>query len=501
MLGKLPGLWKNAGHPTINRQKDAAICGAEKVMSIHCLTPPVRRAWSLVLLSVLLGWPPGGAMADERVHEYLLDNGMQVIVKEDRRAPVVVSQVWYGVGGSYESDGITGISHALEHMMFKGTEKVGPGEFSRIISALGGEENAFTGRDYTAYFETLASDRLEKALELEADRMRNLRLDPEEFAKEIEVVKEERRLRTEDKPTGLTYEQFHAVAWRASPYRNPIIGWMSDLDGMTLADLQSWYDRWYVPNNATLVVVGDVDPRHVKALAERYFGPIPAAEPIELKQPAEPEQHGLTRVEVEVPARQPYLMMGYKTPIVGTAEHEWEPYALYVLSAVLDGGDSARLSRELVRGSKIAAAAGASYDIYSRLPGMLTLDGTPTDGHSLADLEQGLRDQIERLKKEPISARELHRVVTSVIASKVYQKDSMFYQAMEIGVLETVGLDWRLAGEEVERIKAVTPVQVQAVARKYLNDGNLTVATLRPLPMDTETGPRRRSVQGGRHGA
>lgn len=470
-------------------------------MSLRRLIPARCRGGSLVGLLVLaLLSPAAPAQVQSQVHEYMLDNGMQVIVKEDHRAPVVVSQVWYGVGGSYEYDGITGISHALEHMMFKGTEEVGPGEFSRIISALGGEENAFTGRDYTAYFETLASDRLAKALELEADRMRNLRLDPAEFAKEIEVVKEERRLRTEDKPTGLTYEQFHAVAWRASTYRNPIIGWMSDLDAMTLADLQVWYDRWYVPNNAVLVVVGDVRPQQVKTLAERYFGPIPRGPEVEVKKPAEPQQRGLTRVRVEVPARQPYLMMGYKTPIVGTAEYDWEPYALYVLSAVLDGGDSARLSRELVRGKKIAASAGASYDIYSRLPSMLTLDGTPTDGHSLAELEQALLAQIERLKREPISAEELERVVTSVVAGKVYQKDSVFYQAMEIGVLETIGLDWRLAAQEVERIRAVTPEQVQAVARKYLDEDNLTVATLHPLPMEPGNRPIPRSA-GGRHGA
>ncbi len=451
---------------------------------------------SLFGLSLLPAW----VVAAAEVREFMLDNGMKVIVKEDHRAPVVVSQVWYKVGGSYEYDGVTGISHALEHMMFKGTEKVGPGEFSKIISALGGDENAFTGRDYTAYFETLASDRLEKALELEADRMRNLRLEQEEFAKEIEVVKEERRLRTEDKPTGLTYEQFNAVAWRASTYRNPVIGWMNDLDGMTLEDLQTWYDRWYVPNNATLVVVGDVEPQQVRTLAEHHFGPIPRGPEIDLKQPAEPPQRGLTRVEVKVPARQPYLLMGYKTPIVGSAAEEWEPYALYVLSAVLDGGDSARLSRELVRGQKIAASAGASYDIYSRLPSMLSLDGTPTDAHSLGDLEAALRAQVERLKTEPVSAEELERVVTSVVASKVYQQDSVFYQAMEIGMLETIGLDWRLADKEVARIKAVTPEQVQAVARKYLTDDNLTIAMLNPLPMG-QAARRPAKAAGGRHGA
>ena len=226
------------------------------------------------------------ALAD--VTEYQLDNGMQVIVKEDHRAPVAVSQVWYRVGASYEPDGITGISHALEHMMFKGTPQVGAGEFSRIISALGGTENAFTGSDYTAYFETLAVEHLERALELEADRMRNLLLDADEFAKEIAVVKEERRLRTEDKPSGRVYEQFNAVAWRSSPYRNPIIGWMNDLEHMTIDDLTAWYRRWYAPNNATLVVVGDVEPETVRAIAQRHFGTLAPSEPISVSSPASP---------------------------------------------------------------------------------------------------------------------------------------------------------------------------------------------------------------------
>ncbi|MEW8429094.1 MAG: insulinase family protein, partial [gamma proteobacterium symbiont of Ctena orbiculata] len=200
---------------------------------------------------------------EANVVEHRLDNGMKVIVKQDRRAPIAVSQVWYKVGSSYESGGITGISHVLEHMMFKGTKNHPPGEFSRIIAANGGDENAFTGRDYTAYFQTMASDRLEVSFELEADRMRNLLLLDAEFAKEVEVVKEERRMRTEDKPQSLTYERFVAGAYESSPYRTPVIGWMADLDALEVDDLKVWYRKWYAPNNATLVVVGDVEPERV----------------------------------------------------------------------------------------------------------------------------------------------------------------------------------------------------------------------------------------------
>jgi zinc protease len=450
----------------------------------------------VVLIPMVLALLPAAGLA--QVSEFRLGNGMKVVVKQDHRAPVVVTQVWYKVGSSYEPDGVTGVSHALEHMMFKGTEKVPAGEFSRIISQLGGSENAFTGRDYTAYFQTLAVEHLERALELEADRMRNLVLDAEEFAREIEVIKEERRLRTEDRPSGRVYEQFSAVAWRASPYRNPIIGWMNDLEHMTAADLEAWYRRWYAPNNATLVVVGDVQPDAVRAMAERHFGPLPAAEVGSLKPVAEPDQSGETRVEVRVPARQPYLLMGYKTPVVGRAQESWEPYALFVLSSVLDGGDSARLARELVRGRGIAASAGAQYGTYSRLPGMFLLDGTPTDGSDVAELEQALRDQVARVREELIDPAELERVVTQAVAGKVYQADSLFYQAMEIGTLETVGLDWRLIKTEIDALKAVTPAQVREVARRYLVDDNLTVAVLYPLPMDPDAAPEPAQV-GGRH--
>jgi zinc protease len=424
--------------------------------------------------------------------EFTLANGMKVIVKEDHRAPVAVSQVWYRIGSSYEEAGRTGLSHLLEHMMFKGTKAHGPGEFSRMIAELGGSENAFTSRDYTAYYETLSVQHLDKAFELEADRMRNLVFDEKEFRKELAVVMEERRMRTDDSPTGLTYEQMMSVAWRASPYQNPVIGWMDDLKNMQRSALRRWYDKWYQPNNATLVVVGDVDPQAVLALAKKYFGAVPAGKVPEPRHPVEPPQHGLTSVEVRVPAKQSYLMMGYKTPIVGTADKDWEPYALSVAAAILDGGDSARLASELVRKQKIAASAGAQYNPYARLPDMFLLDGTPTDGHSIAEVEQALREQIRRLQEEPVSAGELDRIVTQAVASKVYQADSIFYQAMEIGMLDSIGLDWRLTEQEVARLRAVTPEQVQAVARKYLIEDNLNVAELIPLPQqkgDPEVAP------------
>ncbi len=458
---------------------------------------------SLVTLSTLLWLPLGGLVALEAppVHEHQLANGMKVIIKEDHRAPIAVSQVWYRVGASYEPNGITGISHALEHMMFKGTEKYGPNRFSELIAEQGGRENAFTGRDYTAYFQTLASDRLEIAFELEADRMRNLLLDEKEFAKEIKVVQEERRLRTEDKPKSLTFEKFNATAYRASPYRNPIIGWMSDLEAMRMEDLSAWYQRWYAPNNAILVVVGDVDPKQIIALAEQHFGPLQPSGIEPLKPQVEPAQQGEVRLRVKAPAKQPYLLMGYKTPVIGSDAEEWEPYALEMLSAVLDGGSSARIEKELVRGRQIAVSAGADYSAFSRLPDMLNLDGIPAEGQTIAELEQALRAEVDKLRNEPISAREMERVRNQLLAAKVYERDSVFYQGMQIGMLETIGLDWRLAENYVERMRQVTPEQVQAVARKYLVADNLTVAELEPQPMEKKRGFARPLISGGRHGS
>jgi len=452
----------------------------------------------LLLPSLLLGVIAVAQAGPEQVYEYRLDNGMQVLVKEDHRAPIAVSQVWYKVGASYEPDGITGISHVLEHMMFKGTERHGPGEFSRIIAQNGGEENAFTGADYTAYFQTLAADRLEVSFELEADRMRNLRLAPEEFAKEVEVVKEERRLRTEDKPNALTYEQFNAVGYRVLPYRNPVIGWMNDLENLKAEDLQAWYRKWYAPNNATLVVVGDVQPEQVLALAKKHFGSLQAEEIPTLKPLKEPPHRGMVRTVVKAPAKQPYLILGYQTPVLKSAEQEWEPYALEMLAAILGDGDSSRLARELVRGRALAVSADADYSAFSRLGALLSLDAIPAGETTVEQLEQALRAQVARLRDEPVSDGELERVRNQVLANKVYELDSVFYQAMQLGVLETVGLDWRLAFEYPEKIKAVTAEQVQAVANKYLIDDALTVAVLEPRPMDQQK-PRQASVQGMRN--
>ncbi len=451
----------------------------------------VLAVCTLVLAGVLYQKDaPAPDQSDEAVKSYRLSNGMKVIVLENDRAPVMVSQVWYRVGASYEHDGITGISHVLEHMMFKGTEDHPAGEFSEIIAANGGEENAFTGQDFTAYFQKIANDRLELCLELEADRMRNITFDEKEFIKELEVVKEERRLRTEDKPTALTYERFNAVAYTNSPYRRPIVGWMEDLETLTVDDARKWYETWYAPNNATLVVAGDVQAEEVYRLAKQYFGKLPRSEIPQLKPRHEAKQYGTQRLTVELPAKIPYLLMGYKAPnltpeIVGT-EQEKELYALEVLAGVLDGGNSARLSKNLVRGQEIANSAGASYSMTARHETLFVLSAVPNDNVAIEVLEFALRDELNTIKTQLPDDDELDRVKAQVVAAQVYKQDSIFYQAMEVGMLDTIGLPWSIKDDYVDKILAVSAEQVQQVANKYLTDDRLTVAVLEPLPNGTE---------------
>lgn len=450
------------------------------------------------LFGFLLALLPAMAFADN-THEFKLDNGLKIVVQEDHRSPVVVSQVWYRAGSIDEFNGTTGVAHVLEHMMFKGTKNVPAGQFSRLIASAGGRENAFTGNDYTAYFQQLEKSRLELSMKLEADRMAHLQLSAAEFSKEIRVVMEERRWRTEDKPQSLVYEQFQSAAYQAHPYGRPVIGWMNDLEQMTVADARAWYHRWYAPNNATLVVVGDVKPQEVLRLAKRYFGPIKAQTLPERKAQTEPEQRGERRVTVKAPAKLPYLLMGYHVPTLRNPEQDWEPYALEILAGVIDGNASARLNQNLVRRDRIAIDISAGYDMVNRGgTSMFMLDATPSEGTSVNDLENAILGELEAVKEEGVTEEELQRVKAQVIAADVYQRDSTFYQAMQIGQLETSGLSWKFLKDYPARLQAVTAEQVQAVARKYLSTDNLTVATLDPQPID-ENAPKHKEPTHAHH--
>jgi zinc protease len=447
----------------------------------------VRTKSFLILLLMM----PLTAFANAAIQEFKLDNGLKLIVQEDHRSPVVVSQVWYRAGSLDEVNGKTGVAHVLEHMMFKGTKQVKAGQFSRMIAAAGGKENAFTSTDYTCYFQQLEKSHLSLSFKLEADRMANLQLTDEEFAKEIKVVMEERRWRTDDKPQSKVNEAFQGTIYRAHPYSRPVIGFMNDLENMTADDAREWYNNWYAPNNATLVVVGDVKAEEVYKLAKQHFGKLkPKVLPVRKPQ-VEPEQIGERRVVVKAPAKLPYLLMGYHVPALTNPDTDWEPYALEVLAGVLSGNPAARLNQRLVRESKLAIDASAGYDLMARgRQSIFALDATPSEGKTVADVEAALIQQIEKIKESGVTAEELDRVKAGVIAADVYKRDSMFYQGMQIGTIETIGFPWKILEDYPKKLRAVTPEQVQAVARKYLLKDNLTVATLDPQPIDPNAKPQ-----------
>ncbi len=446
----------------------------------------------LFYIVLLLGWSQGAAQAE--VFERTLANGLKVIVKEDHRAPVVVQQIWYKAGSMDESTGTTGVAHVLEHMMFKGTKAVPAGEFSKRIAAAGARENAFTSTDYTAYFQQLHKSQLPLAMKLESDRMQNLDLTAKEFGKEIKVVMEERRMRTDDEPQSLMNEIMMSTIYQEHPYHNPVIGWMSDLQVLTVNDAKVWYKRWYAPNNATLVIAGDVKADEVFALAQRYYGAIPKHVLPARRSYTEPQQVGIKRLVVKAPAELPQLVMAYHTPTLKDPRQDWKPYALDMLSGVLDGNESARLNKHLVREQQVASAAGASYDSTSRGPSLFTLDATPSTGKTVQDVEAALREEIALLVKDGVSEDELKRVKAQVMAGEVYKRDSVFYQAMQIGQLESIGLGYQAIPVMLEKLQAVTAEQVQQVAREFLQDDNLTVAVLDPQPL---SGKPKHKSEGG----
>ncbi len=436
-----------------------------------------------------------------QAHTYTLANGMTLWVKPDRRAPTAVHMVWVRVGSMDEVDGTSGVAHVLEHMLFKGTPTLAAGEFSRRVAALGGRENAFTSKDYTGYFQQIPAQQLEAVMRLESDRFANNQWPDAEFAKELEVVKEERRMRTEDNPRALLHEMLAATSLTASPYRRPIVGWMSDLEAMTAQDARDFYRRWYVPANAVVVVAGDVDPLQVKALAEKYYGAIPARAVPDRKPQQEPAQQGLRRFEFKAPAEQAYVALAFKVPrITGvqpSPEHD-DALALTVLSAVLDGYSGARLERALTQGDqRLADSVGASNGLMGRGPQFFYLEGVPAKGQTTEALEAALRAQVHKVATEGVTESELQRVKTQWVASEIYKLDSVFNQARELGVAWALGLPPDHGTQLMAKLRQVTAAQVQAVAQKYFGDDQLTVAVLRPQALSGQV--RRKAPAGARH--
>jgi zinc protease len=414
-------------------------------------------------------------------HEFQLSNGLKLIVREDHRAPTVAHMVWYRAGSMDEVNGKTGVAHVLEHMMFKGTDKIKSGEFSRLVAAVGGRENAFTSRDYTAYFQQVEKSKLDEVMRLEADRMSNLNFDDAEFLKEIQVVMEERRLRTEDNPSSLLNESLMATAYMSSPYRHPVVGWMNDLVNMKAADARDWYRSWYKPNNATVVITGDVDPKAILQAVEKYYGAASARELPDRKPQIEPLQKGVKRVQVKAPADNAQLAMAWKVPKLQPGKlDDDEPYALELLAAVLDGYDNARLNRTLVKQERVVNDVGVGYDMISRGPELFLISTSMAKGKTVEQAESSIRKALKEVADQGILESELKRIKVRILSDQIYKRDSIFGQAMEIGSTEMAGFSWRDIDVMLERMQTITPAQVQAVAKKYLVDEGLTIAVLDP---------------------
>ncbi len=437
----------------------------------------MRKLW---LFSLLLS--PLWAMASV-TNEFTLANGLKVVVREDHRSPVVVTQVWYKIGSSYENPGSTGISHALEHMMFKGTPKVPAGEFSRLVAYLGGEDNAFTTDDYTAYYQVYSNNRLPLAIELEADRMANLQLKEDDFKQELRVVMEERRQRTDDSPSGIALERFQSVAMLTTPNRNPTIGWMSDLDNMKIDELRKWYKTWYSPNNATLVIVGDVDTAQVKTLVDKYFASIPSQVLPKSYVPHELTAIGERQIKLDLPAKVPNLYMGFNVPTLTSASNAKDVYALRMLIGVLDEGASARLESRLLRDKGILTAVNSAYNLFARGDGLLTITAVPAEGHTLEESKAAILGELNALKTETISDDELKRVYAAILADNIFTQDSINEQANEIGMLESLGLGWRTSDELTTNLKTITADDIRQSAQRWLIPANMTTLFLQPTTM------------------
>ncbi|MEC7119706.1 MAG: pitrilysin family protein [Pseudomonadota bacterium] len=419
-----------------------------------------------------------------------LPNGLKVIIRPDHRAPVVMTQVWYRVGSVDEPIDQTGLSHALEHMMFKGTPTVPNDEFSRIVAKFGGSQNAFTSNQFTGYYQLYPANRLSLALELEADRMKNLVLTEQDFVPEMRVVMEERRQRTDDNPQALAYERFRMLAFPTSPTRYPVIGHMDSLERMPLDALKQWYQTWYHPNNAVLVIVGDVQPAQALAEVQRYFAKIPAGQLPPRPAVTERQNFGRRHLQIELPIQVPSLYMAFNVPsLASQPDQASDAYALALLQAVLDGGLSARLEQRLVREQRLLAAVSSGYNLFDRGSSLFAINAIPESNHSLEAIQTALLAEIERLKTDPITDEELARVKTSYIADLIYNQDSVSGQARLIGSLEVAGLDHRLLDQLTTEFDRISVAQLQAVAQRYLVADNLSTMHLHPRPTPTAATP------------
>lgn len=407
-----------------------------------------------------------------KTREFQLDNGLKLIVRVDHRAPIVLSSIWYKVGGCYEHNGITGMSHMLEHMMFKGTPQFGSGVFNQIMGDTGGDNNAHTAEDFTVYFETVSPQKLEPTLQLEADRMQHLLLDDQAFQTERKVVMSERRMRVDDSPQSVTFERFRAAAFVNNPYHHPVIGWMTDIKNYTINDLKKWYQEWYAPNNAVIIVIGDVNAVQVFDVVKKYFGDIKPSHIPVLKPRIEIPQLGEQNITVHLPAQLPWLVMGYHVPA--------NSYTMLVIAQLFSGGDSGRLQRDLIRKNAVAVEASAEYSLYHLHNTLFLLSGTPAVNHSVSVLKNALLNEIQLLQTTLVGEDELNRAKTQLISEHIYYHDSLMKQMFDLGEPEMTGLSWRASNDFAEKIQLVTAEDIRRATQQYFVLNNLTVAELVP---------------------
>ena len=412
--------------------------------------------------------------------ETTLKNGLKVIIREDHRAPMVMTQIWYKVGSADESGNTLGISHVLEHMMFKGTSKVPNDEFTRISRIYGGSINAATFTNYTNYYQLYPKAYFPMALELEADRMSNLLLRQQDFEPEIKVVMEERRQRTEDNPRSRAFERFKWISYPTSHYRQPVIGHMKTLNNIQLNDVKQWYKTWYTPNNAILVIVGDVESEQALLQVQKYFADTPSRVTPQRNDVHEFEHLGYRHMEINTDVQVPNLYMTWNVKSLASAINPQDAYALTIIRSLLDSGISSRLQDRLVRDRKLLTSVSVSYDPYNRGDSLFSISALPANGVSFEDAQKAIQAEVDALKTEDIPKHELERITTRFVSNLIYNQDNIAGQAKMIGNLEVNGLSYRLMDELPKYYENVSMSDIQRVANTYFIRKNLSTLYLAP---------------------
>ena len=437
------------------------------------------KRWYINTLIALSLFSTGVASA-ATIQEATLKNGAKLIVEEDHSAAVAMVQVWLKVGGRDEVPGKTGLAHVFEHMMFKGSKAFKPGEYSKHISAIGGSDNAFTSHDYTAFFETVPASAVDEVIGMEAERFANLSLDADEFGREIKVIMEERRMRTDDDPNSRMFEELSAVSLRLHPYRNPVIGWMQDLKRLRIEDVRAFYQQHYIASNATIVVVGDVDFAHVQKVVERTFGRMKKVNAPERFNPTEPAPLGAKRIEVVLPAKSPVLAITIPVPVWQPGKNDRDAAALAVATHLLAGGRTAILQRQLVDEQRKAFGVSAGYDPFGMGLDLWYAYGMLSKQQSPKDFEHALWGVLKDMEKNPISDQQLKAAKRNMIANEVFAQDSLYLRAKEIGIMETVGIGAQHKDAWLDAIRKVTAKDVRDAVSHWLQPKRATTGTLIP---------------------